>query len=47
VGASLLAMNDNAVVRQIGPGSQKPTLTLALSRRERGLTEVDARATPT
>jgi hypothetical protein len=27
--------------------SQKPTLTLALSQRERGLTEVFGRATPT
>ena len=27
--------------------SQKPTLTLALSRRERGLTAVNAKATPT
>jgi hypothetical protein len=45
VGGSLLAMN--AVISRIRPGSQKPTLTLALSRRERGLTEVDVRDTPT
>ena len=40
-------MNDNAVVLPISLASQKPTLTLALSRRERGLTEVDVRETPT
>ena len=41
----MLAMN--AVISRIRPGSQKPTLTLALSRRERGLTEVFSRNSPT
>jgi len=47
VGASLLAMNDNAVTLQIRPGKPKPTLTLALSRRERELTVVFGRSAPT
>jgi hypothetical protein len=43
-------MDDNPLVLQIiwqPRHSQKPTLTLALSRRERELTVVDVRGTPT